>query len=318
MHNNHNQKATHRKPVAISLALLAATMMVVAAIFLTILHNSSLKYPGSRGVKSRYGESQAMKKTVSDNDPNYSAIAERNLFGASVQAQAPRERTAKEIEEELLSNTVRGITVKGVWVGSGTGDSYAVIDRGAQRGALIYRKGDEIEHGLKLSEVRLDSVVVRKEAFSAVLELFKKSAPAPAEPLTASARPGETMKAGKGQKPEAQAEEVIREGNRFVVPKAVVDKARADGNAVLSSVAVKAILDAEGKPGGYTVVAVDKGSLAEKAGLMPNDTIKEINGLPVLTPEDFNNLRGKLQDETRFEVKVLRNGVIETLYYEVR
>ena len=66
------------------------------------------------------------------------------------------------------------------------------------------------------------------------------------------------------------------------------------------------------------MVGVDKGSLAQKLGIMPDDVLQEVNGFSVKTSEDMKKAHEALKNASTFEVKVLRKGKMETLHYEIR
>ena len=105
---------------------------------------------------------------------------------------------------------------------------------------------------------------------------------------------------------------IRKEGSVTLIPKALADKLKKDNNIVMSSVAVKAADD------GLKVVAVDPGSVAQKIGLAPDDTLQEINGHKLNASEDMNKVYDELKNVSTFEVKVLRRGIPETLRYEIR
>ena len=87
---------------------------------------------------------------------------------------------------------------------------------------------------------------------------------------------------------------------------------KTDNNMVMSSIAVKAAAD------GLKVVAVDRGSIAQRMGITPDDTLQEVNGHRLNSSEDMNKVYEALKNETNFNLKVLRKGKSETLRYEIR
>jgi S1-C subfamily serine protease len=80
----------------------------------------------------------------------------------------------------------------------------------------------------------------------------------------------------------------------------------------MSSIAIKPGAD------GVKVVAVDQGSIAQRMGIAPDDTLQEVNGQKLSSAGDMNQVYEALKNATNFEVKVLRNGRSETLRYEIR
>ena len=104
----------------------------------------------------------------------------------------------------------------------------------------------------------------------------------------------------------------------MLISKPLAEQIKKDNSLLFSSVAVKAETDARGQPTGYKIVAVDKGSVAQKMGILPDDTVQEVNGYKLNNAEDFKKAYDTLKNETRFEVRVLRKGRVETLRYEIR
>ncbi len=103
-----------------------------------------------------------------------------------------------------------------------------------------------------------------------------------------------------------------------MVSKPLADKIRSDNSIVMSAVAIKMSTDQRGQPNGYKVVSVDKGSVAAAMGLMPDDTVQEINGYKLNSQEDVKKAYDNLRGATKFQVKLLRKGKVEALSYEIR
>ncbi len=117
---------------------------------------------------------------------------------------------------------------------------------------------------------------------------------------------------------EDYSKEITRKGKTVVVSKMLADKIRADNSIVMSAVTVKASVDKRGKGSGYKIVAVDRGSLAQKLGIVKNDIIQEVNGLKLVSSDDLNTAEERFRDSTDFKVKIQRKGRVQTLYYAIR
>jgi len=217
--------------------------------------------------------------------------------------------------------------LKGVMTGLQNRDFYAVIDRGGQKGVWTYELGETIERGLTVTDIKKDAVIIEKGDFGAILKLFAKSFER--IPAKAHAAAAPVLTAGKEdvkpQKKETTAQksvdyskDVKKEGKTTVLSKSLADRIKNDNAVVMSSLAVKVSIDAAGKPNGYKVASVDKGSLASKLGIMQDDVLQEVNGFSLKTAEDARKAHETLKNSTRFEVKVLRRGKVETLRYEIR
>jgi type II secretion system protein C len=248
--------------------------------------------------------------------PDYKAIADRNLFRAQLQVEVPKPKTEKELEEEALTAIVKAMALKGVMLGVRQKETYAVIDRGGQKGVWTYEAGEVIERGLKLKEIRKDSVKVEKGEFAAVLKLFSpvyEKTASSQQPAVATV-PGQLSekKPGPEMAKSDLGKEIRKEGGVTVISKSLAEKLKSDNNVVMASIAVKASGD------GLKVVAVDRGSVAQRMGITPDDTLQEINGLRLNSSQDMSKVYEALKNVTTFDVKVLRRGRPETLRYEIR
>ncbi len=242
---------------------------------------------------------------------DYKALMERNLFRAKLQVEIPKPKSEKEIEEEALTAAVKAMALKGVVLGLHKKDSYAVIDLGGQKGVWTFEPEEFVTNGLALKEIRKDSIKLEKGEFAVILKLFS-----PVYERTAGAQQG-----AEGVRPQPapgkidlskDIKGIRKEGGVTVIPKSLAEKLKADNSAVMSAVAVKA------SDNGLKVVAVDQGSIAQKIGIAPNDTLQEINGHRLDASEDISKVYNELKNETSFEVQVLRGGRPETLRYEIR
>ena len=281
---------------------------VVAAMVVLMIVNAALlrtpdTYPQAQQAQGKPGSGEVPGLA----EPDYKAIAERNLFRAKLQIEIPKPKTEKEIEEETLTAVVKSMALKGVVLGGHGRESYAVIDLGGPKGVWVYEVGEIVENGLVLKDIKRDSVTVEKGDFAAVVKLFSSAferLPAPPHVDT----PGEAkpvIKAGPGG-------DIRREGSVTIISKSLAQKLKTDNNVIMSSIAVKPGSD------GLRVVAVDQGSVAQKIGIAPNDTLQEVNGHRLNSSEDMNKIYEALKNATAFEVKVLRGGRTETLRYEIR
>lgn len=106
------------------------------------------------------------------------------------------------------------------------------------------------------------------------------------------------------------AREVTRKGNRVVVSRKLAEAARQNERIVLSRVAVKTRLDANGQLRSYELVQIDKGSVVDKMGLKPGDQITSVNSIPV---RDLEQKRQILEKSDRFEVTIRRKGGLTKL-----
>jgi len=282
--------------------------VVAAIVVLMVVNAFLLRMPDASPQVQPSGGRSNIGQPAGPAEPDYKAITERNLFRAKLQIEIPKPRSEREIEEETLTGIVKSMALRGVMLSGERRDSYAVIDLGGQKGVWVYEPGEVIENGLVLRAIRKDSVTIEKGQFAAVLKLFSSAferAPA--------ANIAPTQDAGARKKPvKAGAEEIRKEGSVTIISKSLAQKLKTDNNVIMSSIAVKAASD------GLKVVAVDQGSIAQKIGIAPDDTLQEINGYRLNSSQDMSKIYEALKNADDFEVKVLRGGKPETLRYEIR
>ena len=287
--------------------------IVVGVLILLAINAALLRVPDVPQPPPTKPVLTASSQPTGSAEPDYKALMERNLFRAKLQVEIPKPKSEKEIEEEALTAAVKAMALKGVMLGAQKKESYAVIDLGGQKGVWTYEQGEVVENGLALKEIRKDSIKLEKGEFAAILKLFS-----PVYERTPGAQPlqdaGSARKAAPVGKVDLSNEMkgIRKEGSVTLIPKALAERLKKDNNIVMSSIAVKAADD------GLKVVAVDQGSIAQKIGIAPDDTLQEINGHKLNASEDMSKVYDELKNVTTFDVKLLRSGRSETLRYEIR
>jgi type II secretion system protein C len=314
---------TRKQLIFSAVSTLAGTLVGVIA--LIVLDASLLRIPvtfdGKGSAAARKPEAQPKAEST-----DYKAITERNLFRAKLQTEIPKSKSEKEIEEETLVTIMKPMTLKGIMTGHQKKDFYAVIDRGGQKGVWTYELGETIERGLTVTDIKKDAVIIEKGDFAAILKLFAKSferipGTAHAAAPIQTAEKEEAKPARKEQaapKATDYSKDVKKEGKITVLSKSLADRIKSDNTVVMSSLAIKLSTDAAGKANGYKVVSVDKGSLANKLGIMQDDVLQEVNGFQLKNAEDSKKAHETLRNASKLEVKLLRRGKVETLRYEIR
>lgn len=301
----------------IPFAIATAAAIVAGTVLLILINAALLKVPVASPLKATH---KTETHFLTADASAYKAITERNLFAAKLQIELPKLKTEKEIEEETLTNIVRTMALKGVMTGVQKKDNYAVIDRGGAKGVGTYEINDVIERGLAVIEIKKDGVLIQKSDFLVRLKLFSGGYERLPGVLPAGVQTS-LQKNDEGKDAKAKSDldrEIRKEGKALLISKPLAEKIKSDNSLLFSSVAVKAETDTRGQPTGYRIMAVDKGSIAQRMGILPDDTIQEVNGYKFNNAEDFKKAYDTLKKETRFEVRVLRKGRVETLRYEIR
>jgi type II secretion system protein C len=303
------------KKIAVPFSISTLAGLVVATAILIVINASLLRIPDTPSIQSTPYTQKSADQAGSLADTDYKAITERNLFRAKLQVEIPKPKSEKEIEEETLAALVKGMALKGVMLGVQKKDNYAVIDRGGQKGVWTYEIGDVVEKGLALKEISKDSIRLEKGDFVAVVKLFSpvyERIPGTQPPDATGSTQAPERKAGRESVKLDLDTNIRRQGSVTLISKALAEQLKSDNNMVMSSIAVKAAAD------GLRVVAVDRGSVAQRMGIAPDDILQEVNGHRLSSSEDMNKVYETLKNATSFDLKVLRRGRPETLRYEIQ
>jgi type II secretory pathway component PulC len=69
---------------------------------------------------------------------------------------------------------------------------------------------------------------------------------------------------------------------------------------------------------GYKLLYIEKGSIYEKLGLMSGDTIHGINGKPISSNANLNELGEALKASHQVEIEIYRKGSRQILSYKIK
>ena len=144
--------------------------------------------------------------------------------------------------------------------------------------------------------------------------LFAQGSDASKEPAKVTTK--KQASAAKTQKTvDPYAKEITRKGKIVLVTKKFVDQVKAEHAIVLSKVAIKQRVDENGKVSAYQLVEVDRGSSVEKMGFKAGDLLLSVNGIPA---RDLKETQKNLEQESKFEVVVMRKGKKIKMFFEVQ
>lgn len=147
--------------------------------------------------------------------------------------------------------------------------------------------------------------------------LFPALAAKARDPLPSGVGPGGTAGAlsVSGKAAQTQPRVVTRKGDLIIVSKEFVDAVRKDNSIILSTVAVKAMVDDEGRILGFQLFQLDRGSIPEQMGFKAKDILASVNGIPA---RELEAMQGSLENKQRFELTILRNGKEKRVQVVVR
>ena len=138
---------------------------------------------------------------------------------------------------------------------------------------------------------------LQKGDFDIVLRLFASAAErskGASIPSPAAKRVVAKIEAGK--------DDIKREGSVTRISKALADRLKADGNTLMSSIAIKPMAN------GVKVVAVDQGSIAQKMGITAERYLQEVNGQKLSPGGRYEPGLRCAEERDRFELRFYGAG----------
>lgn len=252
--------------------------------------------------------------------PAWRAITERNLFGSTevvIPAEAPPPQTAKipaAVEAPPPPPPTALLELKGTVAGDDTTAFAAIMERGKPRDAL-YKVGDIIA-GATIKSIGRQTVEL--EAGDKIYTL--KMAAAPLAPLpqapgrdTAAFRP-----AGPSASPSAPPAASGPSGEtRVSISRAEVASQLSDMGGLLTQAQIRPFFRG-GSPDGFLISQIRPGSIYERMTIREGDIIQEVNNRRLRGADDMIEFYNLLKGAPTISLKILRDGRLETINYEMR
>lgn len=182
----------------------------------------------------------------------------------------------------------------------------------------VFREGDYIDESTKLQEVRRNSVIVtlngKRVALAVIPEEKVGAKTEPAARSTARSRSAR-QPAQRAGEPDLKVSKI--DDFTFAVDESSVDYLTENINKVITQVRIIPYFES-GEAAGFRFAAIRPGSVFSELGFTSGDVIKQINGVPLTSPEKIYTIFQNLKDEKRIEVDILRRGQKKTVGYEIR
>ena len=205
-----------------------------------------------------------------------------------------------------LAASTSAVILKGVFAVNGATLSAAIVNIGGKDKPMLV--GEEIEAGLKLSEVWPDHIVLSRAGAKERVELA----------AIASSRGNQTA----GTK--VQANHTVPTNFRLNVNSSSSNNyslSRQELNTSLQDPRQLGVLGRVGINAGGSGVRVEDapaGSLSEKLGLRAGDIISSINGTPITGPGDMARLYQQFASMPQVRAEIKRGGTPMLLTYNIQ
>jgi general secretion pathway protein C len=217
----------------------------------------------------------------------YTPISERNLFGSERTATADVQINVEELEPTKLDLELIGTV-------SGTGDfDYAVIEEKKKRKQGLFKVGDPVADAT-IIKILKGKVILRIGGKDEVL-LMKETYAGQSKPAQGSVAQGQA-------------------GGSIQVSKADIDSAFQNMNDMLTQVRVRPYFSG-GKPDGFMVSQIKRGSIFEKMGLKNGDVIRGVNGEALQSAEKMLDLYSTMKSGAEVTLNIKRRGKEEDVRY---
>ncbi|MEO2054430.1 MAG: type II secretion system protein GspC [Nitrospira sp.] len=246
----------------------------------------------------------------------YGSIVEGNIFNSELRFKKPEPVRPVELPPRIVA-PVPKIPLDFILVGTivGRTRSFAIIENKRTREQSLYRVGHILEGGARITNVARNRVVILRGEVVDVLEVAYI-------PNQKGQRGSQVMPSSR---PPVPAAPVPMQGggvrkvskNQWVLDRQEVDGAIGNLPQLLTKARIIPNFN-NGKPDGFRIFAISKGSLYAKIGLQNGDILHRVNGIDVKDPKNFMQIFEQLKDESQITVDLVRRNVKETFNYEIR
>jgi general secretion pathway protein C len=220
----------------------------------------------------------------------YAVIAARDVFNP---AAAADRRVAE------------GLRLWGVGIHGTSG--HAVIEDTETHRQELYRVGDAIR-GARIVAIAWDRVTLEQAGQEATLEL---------------APPGEHRAAAQADaqaasEPSPASSNIRRTGaDAFIVDRRELAGAVDNMSGLMTQLRAVAEV-ADGRPAGFRLFQIKEDSIFRRLGLEDGDVVQRVNGTTLDDPTSLLTFLGRLRNEPRVAVDIVRGGTARTLVYDLR
>ncbi|MEM9302822.1 MAG: type II secretion system protein GspC [Pseudomonadota bacterium] len=219
-------------------------------------------------------------------------LASLHLFGQAGLAPEPIVIEAPETQLNL--------TLLGTFAAEDPEAGFAIVadDRDEQG---RYRAGDDLPGNATLREIFADRIVLERQGRRETLRLEREATvggPGGTTATSAPSRPAVAAAPAARSAPTAADWESFRNNSRLDT-----DKLLRLGQQIRAMPVME-----NGRPVGVRLIAARDAQLLNRLGLRSSDVILAVNGIPLSDPTRQLELMRLLNTQSRFEVKMRRNG----------
>ncbi len=237
-------------------------------------------------------------------------ILTRNLFNVSTLAPT----RPPQPEDEKLEATRLPLELRGTVASENPALAWAAVEDTQNRRNLVVRVDDRLLDRARVLRIERRRIVLENDGRREELALSEEDGAPSASSAPAPRRRARTER----REPQRDLSRVRKLAeDRFAVQRRDVEEVARNPAQLFSQARILPKYEA-GQMVGVQLNAIKPGSLFEQIGLQNGDTITELNGIEVTSPQESANLLRELTDADRFSVMVTGpDGEERTLNYDV-
>lgn len=244
------------------------------------------------------------------------AILDRNLFQVSTLLPDTPEPEVSEVPEEELEATRLPLRLLGTVASESPKAAWAAIEDQQNRKQIVVRVDDRVLDKAQVVRIERRRIVLQNGAKREELALDED------ETGGVTLRPGQRPPIAAVAPPPGGAEDLrdrIRRlsDSSFQVDREQVEETMRNPAELFSEARILPKYD-NGQMVGVQLSSIKPGSLFEEIGIQNGDTVTQVNGITVTSPQDSAALLKELTESTDFQVSVQgADGQTRTLSYSI-
>jgi len=239
---------------------------------------------------------------------DYAVILQRDIFNP---AGGEQKFSATSLETRTLDQPteVKRSSTKWELIGTVAGsDALAILSDGKETYPRPLH--GELPDGAKIGAIERNRVTLEfADGSSLVLEAQE------GKPLAATGSRAPVTPSPVATQIGAQIESL--DANRWLIPAEVAENARGNVGDLLKQAQAVPYLE-DGQTTGFQLRMIQAGSLIAQLGLQKGDILREVNGLPLNSPEKALQVFGQLRQASQISIGLERKGEAMTFAYEIR
>ena len=277
-----------KMPKWVELALVVFAAWLIAGLFVSNTSSPSYmveKNEGTKVVETQYDETLLQKVNL---------FGEPRRVASNPVAQQPKTApvTVSRLNIKLIGTVVAG------------DKSAAMVTVGTSKKQAVFFLKEAIQPGVTLEEVEPTEIVVNNRGKRERISIETGKPLAKAAPVAAPRRPASRVPLRTN---------ILNKR----IDRTHLNSQMRNFSTLLSQARVSPHFS-NGKPDGFKISEIVKGSLYEEIGLLNGDIIKSVNGESVTGAEQAMRMYRELQSATFIDVEVERNGTMQQISYVIQ